>query len=91
MSGLIFMFVLGVMAGWIYERIEQHMSRREDNTKSKVIIINGRRFIDESVIEDIQTALKAQQKDYQEYGWAYEDALETIDKKIKEVTYENKV
>ena len=71
------------------------MSRQEDNTKSKVIIINGRRFIDESVIEDIKNGIHEEIRD--NGGWyerREEDAIkkfdEIIDRRVNEATHEQK-
>ena len=37
-----------------------------------------------AVIEDIKAEIAELQKEYKEYGWAYDDALEVIDKHIGE-------
>lgn len=48
----------------------------------------GIRQHNKRVINDILDKIRAEiverQKDYQEYGWAYDDALEIIDKYRKE-------
>lgn len=59
-----------------------------DTSKVKTITLNGKKYIDMSVIEDIRTEIKnipmTEERDWATYWDCRDDVLEIIDRKVNE-------
>lgn len=73
--------------------MSQH--KKYDTSKVKTITLNGKKYIDMSVIEDIRTEIKnipiTEERDWATYWNCRDDVIEIIDRKVNEVTDENDI
>lgn len=64
--------------------LKNQIMRFEKGTEPDLALKMAIRALEqESVLGKIRAEIAELQKDYQEYGWAYDDALEIIDKYIE--------
>lgn len=70
------------------ESLDYYLQNHTDDygEESHMAMMMAIKVLKEPVLDRIRAEIVERQKEYHEYGWAYDDALEIIDKYRKERT-----